>query len=253
MAIIRNFRIRSQDRALLNKLNASARRKQTRIKNLYNIAPTFATRNINTFGTRAEFNSYIRDVQSYVNRESNRYVRINESVVVPRSDYNRYQRYLRQINRRNARISARVDKLPFLSGGLPQSITIGQRRLMRPSRFVEFRQREFDRTRVRDNAQFYELLNRRQKEVYNANTGLGDIRYKQNYIQALEENFGALAWQLIQFLNTIPPQTFTLISAYGIADFTEFGYSYTDDEALLALGRIRLGFESALRYLEENR
>lgn len=249
MARITPIRIRNKDRLTLQSLNTRARRKQNRLLNLYNVSPTFNVRPIESFKTRAEFNKYIRDVELYVHRSTNRYVKINNNLSVPRTEYQQLQRAIKNINRRNKQITNKIDSLPFLSRGVPQDITVGQRRLMAPSYRVQFKQISLDNSKIRDVAHFREIYNRRLNQSRGYTTGSTDIQYRQNYIKALRDNFGGMANELIEFILSIPLSTFILISAYGLADFTDIRYPYDIGEAQEMIANIRLGFESAYNYV----
>lgn len=231
------IRIRKSDVERIKKLNASARRKQRRLKNEFGVEINIDIKKVNDFSTREQFNNYVQSLENFTYRNRYRYVKNEYGVVISRKQYNEIRKETERINKIYEQRRKRLDKMPFTSRGKKTYETVKDRRLMGDVRFNEFRKRTFRFEKFRNKSELNAFVNNLSIKLKPDYFSKKDILYKQNYIKALQNVYGTLADDIIEIVEKMNTSQF--IDIFYSEDIGEIGFHYDDVEMRLKLEATR--------------
>ena len=255
------LRISKKERQQLYNMNASVRRKIKRLKNTFNIDTHFEITTPKQFLTRREVNHYKWEVQNFLKNE-HQYVKLGvmrgsryhfyvtkEEYKDLRKDIERQQRYAREVQKKamNTRLTQGGKKTAMSSFGYINQIrpTIIKQGLRSP--YQQMYPIRFQKSSIHSREQFNKFKHAvktfHTKEAYEKiNT-----QAKNNYINALYNNFGANAMPIISILERMSGKEFQ--NFYESDVFVDFDYIYSYEQVSLVLKRISMALSS---WMEDN-
>lgn len=124
----RNIRIRGVDRELIRTLNKRVSSKKSRLRKKGIELEGFDTQGVTSFNTRAEFNRYVKQMQSFTNPHnlSHQYVKTANDLVLTKKELNQYEREIKRINTAKQKRRKEIEKLDATLHGRGTGATIGQ-------------------------------------------------------------------------------------------------------------------------------
>lgn len=205
--------------------------KISRVKKNYGIdlSSDIQVPSLESFGSRKEFNEWLRKSESFRNRANLNYqFEKNEfNVSASKKRLNEIDRKVKQSQERAKEEIEKYKDLPFYSGGEKQG-TVG---LQRPNKTGIYVPNDFDFSTVKSYKRLDEIEqganNRLDPEHYDKRAE----RMKENFMTALAESFNSLADDVIDKIAEVPAQHFyQLFLEHDEFDFTNFIY---DPEGLM--------------------
>ncbi|MCU7526204.1 MAG: hypothetical protein HF308_17145 [Ignavibacteria bacterium] len=216
------IRVTSRDKALLRNINKKVSAKKSRIKNKYGMFVDVQTKSIKDFKTRAEFNAYRDQMNSFLNphNQSYQYHKTKGGAVVTKKEYNETQRALKRINRIKEQETKRLRNKPFMQGKKPTQYTVGeQEKLMGDVRYKDNKPLKNKAEQFKDRESFIEWANKLEKNYKGDWITKRNEDYRDNYIKGLQNVFTAHPERVEMLKQHIERLT--------LPQFMEFYYSNT--------------------------
>lgn len=234
------FTIRNKDVERLKKLQTSARRKERRLSNLFDVDVDIEIKPITAFGSRQEFNKYISQLETFTDRSNFRYVKNEHGVVVPRETYNKIKQEVAQVNRENKKRLKQIEKKKFKSRGKDTDEKVRDRKLMGDTRYNEFKPKKFNFNRFRSEKELKEyeksLKQKTDPKFYDKKAK----RYKANYITGLENIFGKMGNKLIKKIKSMDTDEF--MNLYYTEDIANINFMYEFMDIMAKLSELEMIF-----------
>lgn len=240
MSTRHQFTIRNKDVQRLKKLKTSARRKEKRLTNLYNVNVDLEFKDINDFNSRKEFNKYITQLETFTDRKNYRYVKNEHGLVVSRETYNKLKNEIAQINKENKKRLKQIEKKQFKSRGKNTDEKVRDRKLMGDTRYNEFKPKKFNFNRFRNKQELKEyeksLKQKTDPKFYDKKAK----RYKENYITGLENIFGKMGKKLIKKIKNMDTDDF--MNLYYTEDIANIDFMYEFMDVVAKLKELEMVF-----------
>lgn len=228
-----SFRHRTSDVLKLKKLQTSALRKSRRLKKEYGVDLVVTKKDISDFGSRQEFNKYIKKLEKITDRKNYRYIKNDIGVVIPRNDYTKLVNSIKELNRKNEKRFNRIKEKQFKSRGKDTLEKVRDRQLMGDTRYSEFKEIKLNLNRftsVKDIKNYQKYINQQLSDSYYKNKAK---EYKANYIKGLRSVFDKLADKLINKIKYMPLDNFMEIYYTEDIGTLDFVYELSELKAKL--------------------
>jgi hypothetical protein len=240
------IRVTSRDKELLRSINKRVSAKKSRIKKNYGMFTDIQTKSMKDFNTRAEFNAYKEQMQSFLNphNQNYQYRKTKGGAVVTKKEYNETQRALKRINRIKDQETKKLRNKPFMQGKKPTMYTVGeQEKLMGDIRFKENKPLKNKAEQFQDRESFLDWANKLEKNYSGDWITRRNELYRDNYIKGLENVFTAHPERvaiLRQHLESMTLKDF--MKVYYSNTVGNIGYIYLPNEQDNKLERIERVF-----------
>ena len=224
----KEFKLSAKQQAEVRRLNKSISNKKSRIKNEFGVELQIKTKPIKEFGTRKEYNEFVKQSKKFIDRRNFRYVKNPHGVVLRREEYEQIKKDVEKINRRNKRKLNKIDKKTFTSRGKKTDTRVIDRRLMLDPRYDYLRDMDFKKRwqtlqTDQDVENYAEKAANRARDEYELET---QNLFKNNYIKSLQNVFGSNANAIIDKVNEMSPEEFEQL--YLTEDIVDFDFNYDD-------------------------
>lgn len=234
------FTIRNKDVERLKKLQTSARRKQRRLGNLFDVNVNIDYTGITDFKSRKEFNKYVSQLEQFTDRSNYRYIKNKHGLVVPRETYNELRKEVAQLNKENKKRLKKLEKQNFKSRGKDTQEKVKDRKLMGDTRYNEFKPKEFNFDRFRNKKELEEYKESLKKKTHPKFYDSKAKRYKENYITGLENVFGKMAKKLIGKIKKMDTDEF--MNLYYTEDIANINFMYEFMDVVAKLSELEMIF-----------
>lgn len=224
----KEFKLSAKQQAEVRRLNKSISNKKSRIKKEFGVELQIKTKPIKEFGTRKEYNEFVKQSKKFIDRRNFRYVKNPHGVVLRREEYEQIKKDVEKINRRNKRKLNKIDKKTFTSRGKKTDTRVIDRRLMLDPRYDYLRDMDFKKRwqtlqTAQDVENYAEKAANRARDEYELET---QNLFKNNYIKSLQNVFGSNANAIIDKVNEMSPEEFEQL--YLTEDIVDFDFNYDD-------------------------
>lgn len=224
----KEFKLSAKQQAEVRRLNKSISNKKSRIKKEFGVELQIKTKPIKEFGSRKEYNEFVKQSKKFIDRRNFRYVKNPHGVVLRREEYEQIKKDVEKINRRNKRKLNKIDKKTFTSRGKKTDTRVIDRRLMLDPRYDYLRDMDFKKRwqtlqTVQDVENYAEKAANRARDEYELET---QNLFKNNYIKSLQNVFGSNANAIIDKVNEMSPEEFEQL--YLTEDIVDFDFNYDD-------------------------
>lgn len=224
----KEFKLTAKQQAEVRRLNKSISNKKSRIKKEFGVELQIKTKPIKEFGSRKEYNEFVKQSKKFIDRRNFRYVKNPHGVVLRREEYEQIKKDVEKINRRNKRKLNKIDKKTFTSRGKKTDTRVIDRRLMLDPRYDYLRDMDFKKRwqtlqTVQDVENYAEKAANRARDEYELET---QNLFKNNYIKSLQNVFGSNANAIIDKVNEMSPEEFEQL--YLTEDIVDFDFNYDD-------------------------
>lgn len=235
------FTIRNKDVERLKKLQTSARRKEKRLSNLFNVDVGVDIKPITSFSSRKEFNKYITQLETFTSRSNYRYVKNKYGVVVPRETFNKIKRKVAQVNKENKKRLRQIEKKKFKSRGKETSEKVRDRKLMGDTRYNEFKPKKFNFNRFRTEKELRDYEKSLERKTDPKFYDKKAKRYKENYITGIRNIFGKMGNKLIAKIKSMDTDKF--MDLYYTEDIANINFMYEFMDVMAKLSELEMIFE----------
>lgn len=224
----KEFKLSAKQQSEVRRLNKSISNKKSRIKKEFGVELQIKTKPIKEFGSRKEYNEFVKQSKKFIDRRNFRYVKNPHGVVLRREEYEQIKKDVEKINRRNKRKLNKIDKKTFTSRGKKTDTRVIDRRLMLDPRYDYLRDMDFKKRwqtlqTSQDVENYAEKAANRARDEYELET---QNLFKNNYIKSLQNVFGSNANAIIEKVNEMSPQEFEQL--YLTEDIVDFDFNYDD-------------------------
>lgn len=224
----KEFKLSAKQQAEVRRLNKSISNKKSRIKKEFGVELQIKTKPIKEFGSRKEYNEFVKQSKKFIDRRNFRYVKNPHGVVLRREEYEQIKKDVEKINRRNKRKLNKIDKKTFTSRGKKTDTRVIDRRLMLDPRYDYLRDMDFKKRwqtlqTAQDVENYAEKAANRARDEYELET---QNLFKNNYIKSLQNVFGSNANAIIDKVNEMSPEEFEQL--YLTEDIVDFDFNYDD-------------------------
>ena len=224
----KEFKLSAKQQAEVRRLNKSISNKKSRIKKEFGVELQIKTKPIKEFGSRKEYNEFVKQSKKFIDRRNFRYVKNPHGVVLRREEYEQIKKDVEKINRRNKRKLNKIDKKTFTSRGKKTDTRVIDRRLMLDPRYDYLRDMDFKKRwqtlqTSQDVENYAEKAANRARDEYELET---QNLFKNNYIKSLQNVFGSNANAIIDKVNEMSPEEFEQL--YLTEDIVDFDFNYDD-------------------------
>jgi hypothetical protein len=224
----KEFKLTAKQQAEVRRLNKSISNKKSRIKKEFGVELQIKTKPIKEFGSRKEYNEFVKQSKKFIDRRNFRYVKNPHGVVLRREEYEQIKKDVEKINRRNKRKLNKIDKKTFTSRGKKTDTRVIDRRLMLDPRYDYLRDMDFKKRwqtlqTAQDVENYAEKAANRARDEYELET---QNLFKNNYIKSLQNVFGSNANAIIDKVNEMSPEEFEQL--YLTEDIVDFDFNYDD-------------------------
>lgn len=224
----KEFKLSAKQQSEVRRLNKSISNKKSRIKKEFGVELQIKTKPIKEFGSRKEYNEFVKQSKKFIDRRNFRYVKNPHGVVLRREEYEQIKKDVEKINRRNKRKLNKIDKKTFTSRGKKTDTRVIDRRLMLDPRYDYLRDMDFKKRwqtlqTVQDVENYAEKATNRARDEYELET---QNLFKNNYIKSLQNVFGSNANAIIEKVNEMLPEEFEQL--YLTEDIVDFDFNYDD-------------------------
>lgn len=222
----KEFKLTAKQQAEVRRLNKSISNKKSRIKKEFGVELQIKTKPIKEFGSRKEYNEFVKQSKKFIDRRNFRYVKNPHGVVLRREEYEQIKKDVEKINRRNKRKLNKIDKKTFTSRGKKTDTRVIDRRLMLDPRYDYLRDMDFKKRwqtlqTAQDVENYAEKAANRARDEYELET---QNLFKNNYIKSLQNVFGSNANAIIDKVNEMSPEEFEQL--YLTEDIVDFDFNY---------------------------
>lgn len=224
----KEFKLSAKQQSEVRRLNKSISNKKSRIKKEFSVELQIKTKPIKEFGSRKEYNEFVKQSKKFIDRRNFRYVKNPHGVVLRREEYEQIKKDVEKINRRNKRKLNKIDKKTFTSRGKKTDTRVIDRRLMLDPRYDYLRDMDFKKRwqtlqTAQDVENYAEKAANRARDEYELET---QNLFKNNYIKSLQNVFGSNANAIIEKVNEMSPEEFEQL--YLTEDIVDFDFNYDD-------------------------
>lgn len=224
----KEFKLSAKQQAEVRRLNKSISNKKSRIKKEFGVELQIKTKTVKEFGSRKEYNEFVKQSKKFIDRRNFRYVKNPHGVVLRREEYEQIKKDVEKINRRNKRKLNKIDKKTFTSRGKKTDTRVIDRRLMLDPRYDYLRDMDFKKRwqtlqTAQDVENYAEKAANRARDEYELET---QNLFKNNYIKSLQNVFGSNANAIIDKVNEMSPEEFEQL--YLTEDIVDFDFNYDD-------------------------
>lgn len=224
----KEFKLSAKQQSEVRRLNKSISNKKSRIKKEFGVELQIKTKPIKEFGSRKEYNEFVKQSKNFIDRRNFRYVKNPHGVVLRREEYEQIKKDVENINRRNKRKLNKIDKKTFTSRGKKTDTRVIDRRLMLDPRYDYLRDMDFKKRwqtlqTAQDVENYAEKAANRARDEYELET---QNLFKNNYIKSLQNVFGSNANAIIEKVNEMSPEEFEQL--YLTEDIVDFDFNYDD-------------------------
>lgn len=243
------LRITKNEKKWLYSHNASATRKKNRLKSTYNINVKFKVKKPSEFTSRAELNTYKRNLKVFLLRNTHAYVKggivsryfsekgIEVPFAIPKSEYVEIQRILKRRNIRTRRQARLFKKAQYSVKGKPQSTKLATRVIGSyiPQGKLVYNYSSYRPLKLRPEyitskgtwAKFSYAVKKYQsaRSLYEKQKQM-----QKNYIKALQNTFGRSSDALVELISKLSVDEF--VTYFESEEFSDFTYIYDEVEAL---------------------
>lgn len=224
----KEFKLSAKQQSEVRRLNKSISNKKSRIKKEFGVELQIKTKPIKEFGSRKEYNEFVKQSKKFIDRRNFRYVKNPHGVVLRREEYEQIKKDVEKINRRNKRKLNKIDKKTFTSRGKKTDTRVIDRRLMLDPRYDYLRDMDFKKRwktlqTAQDVENYAEKAANRARDEYELET---QNLFKNNYIKSLQNVFGSNANAIIEKVNEMSPEEFEQL--YLTEDIVDFDFNYDD-------------------------
>ena len=224
----KEFKLSTKQQTEVRRLNKSISNKKSRIKKEFGVELQIKTKPIKEFGSRKEYNEFVKQSKKFIDRRNFRYVKNPHGVVLRREEYEQIKKDVEKINRRNKRKLNKIDKKTFTSRGKKTDTRVIDRRLMLDPRYDYLRDMDFKKRwqtlqTAQDVENYAEKAANRARDEYELET---QNLFKNNYIKSLQNVFGSNANAIIEKVNEMSPEEFEQL--YLTEDIVDFDFNYDD-------------------------
>lgn len=224
----KEFKLSAKQQSEVRRLNKSISNKKSRIKKEFGVELQIKTKPIKEFGSRKEYNEFVKQSKNFIDRRNFRYVKNPHGVVLRREEYEQIKKDVEKINRRNKRKLNKIDKKTFTSRGKKTDTRVIDRRLMLDPRYDYLRDMDFKKRwntlqTAQDVENYAEKAANRARDEYELET---QNLFKNNYIKSLQNVFGSNANAIIEKVNEMSPEEFEQL--YLTEDIVDFDFNYDD-------------------------
>lgn len=224
----KEFKLTAKQQAEIRRLNKSVSNKKSRIKKEFGVELQIKTKPVKEFGSRKEYNEFVKQSKKFIDRRNFRYVKNPHGVVLRREEYEQIKKDVEKINRRNKRKLNKIDKKTFTSRGKKTDTRVIDRRLMLDPRYDYLRDMDFKKRwqtlqTAQDVENYAEKAANRARDEYELET---QNLFKNNYIKSLQNVFGSNANAIIDKVNEMSPEEFEQL--YLTEDIVDFDFNYDD-------------------------
>lgn len=258
------LRITKKERAQLNSMNARIRRKQKNLKTTFNIDTNFEITTPSKFLTRAEVNLYKKEAKHFLSPYTHNYVKMGIKrgsqyyFYVTRQEYRDLQKAVKRQNAYARKLMKKADSIPLTQSGKNQAITVASYiSQIRPkiereglkSPYAQFFPIKIQKSSIRSREHFENFRNA-IKGFHTAKAYKKINKQAQaNFIQALENTFGANAEPLIVLISQLDGNDF--LSFYESDVDVDFDYIYDVSQVMKVLASVSNGLLRWLANSEE--
>lgn len=224
----KEFKLSAKQQSEVRRLNKSISNKKSRIKKEFGVELQIKTKPIKEFGSRKEYNEFVKQSKNFIDRRNFRYVKNPHGVVLRREEYEQIKKDVEKINRRNKRKLNKIDKKTFTSRGKKTDTRVIDRRLMLDPRYDYLRDMDFKKRwqtlqTAQDVENYAEKAANRARDEYELET---QNLFKNNYIKSLQNVFGSNVNAIIEKVNEMSPEEFEQL--YLTEDIVDFDFNYDD-------------------------
>lgn len=224
----KEFKLSAKQQSEVRRLNKSISNKKSRIKKEFGVELQIKTKPIKEFGSRKEYNEFVKQSKKFIDRRNFRYVKNPHGVVLRREEYEQIKKDVEKINRRNKRKLNKIDKKTFTSRGKKTDTRVIDRRLMLDPRYDYLRDMDFKKRwqtlqTAQDVENYAEKAANRARDEYELET---QNLFKNNYIKSLQNVFGSNVNAIIEKVNEMSPEEFEQL--YLTEDIVDFDFNYDD-------------------------
>lgn len=224
----KEFKLSAKQQSEVRRLNKSISNKKSRIKKEFGVELQIKTKPIKEFGSRKEYNEFVKQSKKFIDRRNFRYVKNPHGVVLRREEYEQIKKDVEKINRRNKRKLNKIDKKTFTSRGKKTDTRVIDRRLMLDPRYDYLRDMDFKKRwqtlqTAQDVENYAEKAANRARDEYELET---QNLFKNNYIKSLQNVFGSNANAIIEKVNEMSAEEFEQL--YLTEDIVDFDFNYDD-------------------------
>lgn len=215
--------------------NAKAKVNRTLKNHKIDLSSEINIPNIDDFTTRAEFNAFKRQVNSFLDRGNWKYsfIKNKNGVSISRKEKNELERKTKIAQQKAKKRLKEAEKLPFIAGG-KQYGTVGDRitQMANTNELGIYVLKDFNFDAIQNQSQLRMKRNQIEKKVNPDEINKTMTTMQRNFITVLEHSFNSDAEELIEKLKHIPADDF--LEMYYM--FEEFDFalyrSPKDDDSL---------------------
>jgi hypothetical protein len=240
------IRVTSADKELLRNINKRVSAKKSRIKKNYGMFTDIQTKSMKDFSSRADFNAYKEQMNSFLNphNQNYQYHKTKGGAVVTKKEYNETLRALKRVNRIKEQQTKKLRNKPFMQGKKPTQYTVGeQEKLMGDVRFKDNKPLKNKAEQFSDRESFLDWANKLEKNYSGDWINRRNELYRDNYIKGLENVFTAHPERvdaLGNYIRSLPLSDFMEI--YYTNTQGNIGYIYLPTDQSAKLERIERVF-----------
>lgn len=222
------MRIRRKDVEKLKILQTKAKRKKSRLKRIYDVEKNISFPDITDFSSRKDFNKYVKRLETFTDRRSDRYKINKNGIVVPFEEYRHLRNQLKQINKQKRKFFKKYKDLPFMSYGKKTDEKLKDRKLMGDPRYDFAKEYTFNFDSIKSQKGLEALkraYDRRLKSNY-WKTYLATI--KKNYLIAVKKQLGKAGKPVLSLVKKMTNEQF--FKKFLTEDIVNFTYLYTHEQ-----------------------
>jgi len=184
--------------------------------------------------TRNEFNREIKSLQRFSKRGAEKPIVSKTGLRITKWERQEIAYKVAQINRERTKELKRVMELPVMTRGTPTGLKRSQ---MGEERLTELRKKQFDINKIRPGKEWELFKKSVEKQATDTYRELAYEQYKQNYFQAIYNNFGSYADELIDQLKDVPAKD--IVDMYYKEQEASIDFPYDPQDVLTKLDIIK--------------
>lgn len=186
-----NFRRDDQLKEQIRKLNRNVQNKQSRIRTGFGLeVQGVETVKFKDFNSRREIESYIRQMNKFLKRDSKVEVTNSKGATLDLSLVKKAKKQIDRVNKIKEQAYNELMKEPFLDRGKPTGMTIAERGMFGDRRFVDFTPLTFNVEKFRSNKELKNFVKKKDKTYKGDFIQRKNELYQRNFQKALENVFG---------------------------------------------------------------
>lgn len=252
------LRITRKEAAEIQKMNRAASAKLRRIKTKYGVdLPGIQIRRPSTFGSRKELNAYKKLINDFRNRYNQDYQFIKtRNGAVSRAAYNEAKRQIKRLNEKRKKEYNRLRSMTVTTLGEPEEgFTVALRADLRVQErgtlYEQFQPITLDVESFESTERLQHYVEQFLKRSADDWQEDMDQNYKDNYILAIQKNFGKLGDPLVDLLLQMDTRTF--IQRVALSDeYGEIATIYSLEDLINEARKLEGFFESLILEQQED-